>query len=32
MINVGVNGALERMGSTVCGAVLADPETELLIQ
>lgn len=30
MINVSVNGALGRMGSTVCGAILADPETELV--
>ena len=30
MINVSVNGALGRMGSTVCGAVLADPETDLV--
>ncbi len=30
MINVSVNGALGRMGSTVCEAVIADSETELV--
>lgn len=30
MINVSVNGALGRMGSTVCEAILADSETELV--
>ena len=30
MIQVSVNGALGRMGSTVCGAVLDDSETELV--
>ncbi len=30
MINVSVNGALGRMGSTVCEAIIADSETELV--
>ena len=30
MIKVSVNGALGRMGSTVCGAIIADSETELV--
>ena len=30
MIKVSVNGALGRMGSTVCEAIIADSETELL--
>ena len=30
MIKVSVNGALGRMGSTVCDAVISDTETELI--
>jgi len=30
MIKVSVNGALGRMGSTVCEAIMSDPETELI--
>jgi len=30
MINVSVNGALGRMGSTVCEAIIADSETQLV--